>query len=366
MVLGWQRPGRVGRRRFFSRAALLGRLSSFALSNGEPLIQIASDSGLMPTPVPRTQVLLGPAERAEVIVDFTGKAGQRIELRSVPRTDGHTEEGARPRVGALMQFRVGSAASDSTSVPPTLRPLPDWVSGASPDPDRNWVISIGGGLRSKWLLNGKTFDPNRSDAFPALDTTETWQITNNSGVAHVIHMHGTDWYMLARNGQPPPAWEDCLKETFFITPGESIRVAAHFTNFTGKYVLHCHMLDHEDHGLMDQYEVVASAADQPRADEVARRRRGEIPAYRGDVDLGLPTRARGSLVEFTPRAPGGERLERLEILIDGKPLEVRVGDATAAPVRVKLAESGPGRITLVGRTPDGRHVAAARDYGSAI
>ena len=74
----------------------------------------------------------------------------------------------------------------------------------------------------------------------------------------MMHLHHTDWYLLARDGRPPPPWEDCLKETFFVHPGERIRVAGHFSDYTGKFVIHCHMLDHEDHGLMAQFEVVGS------------------------------------------------------------------------------------------------------------
>jgi FtsP/CotA-like multicopper oxidase with cupredoxin domain len=71
-----------------------------------------------------------------------------------------------------------------------------------------------------------------------------------------MHAHLTDWYLLSRNGKPPPPWEDCLKETFFLYPRERILLAGHFADYTGKFVIHCHMLDHEDHGLMTQYEVV--------------------------------------------------------------------------------------------------------------
>ena len=70
--------------------------------------------------------------------------------------------------------------------------------------------------------------------------------------------------MLARNGKRPTAWERCLKETFLLDPGERVMVAAHFTDFTGKYVIHCHMLDHEDHGLMSQFEIVGGRADAER------------------------------------------------------------------------------------------------------
>jgi FtsP/CotA-like multicopper oxidase with cupredoxin domain len=156
-----------------------------------------------------------------------------------------------------MEFRVGDAVDDATSVPEQLRPLPGWAERASGSADRKWELTIGKGLLPSWLINGKTFDPSRSEAFPKLGTTETWELRNRTKVAHLMHMHHTDWYMLSRNGKTPPAHERCLKETFLLEPGEVIRVAGHFSDFTGKYAIHCHMLDHEDHGLMSQFEVVA-------------------------------------------------------------------------------------------------------------
>ncbi len=169
------------------------------------------------------------------------------------------------------------------------------------------MITLGGAFFPTWLINGKTFDPARADAHPVIGTTETWQITNKTKVTHFIHMHLTDWYMLARNGKPPKPWEDCLKETFVVDPGDTIRVAGHFSDFTGKFVIHCHMLDHEDHGLMTQFEVVATQALQPAGDEVARRRRGEIPALVGPgvarlARFARPRRRRGRV---HPRGPAG-------------------------------------------------------------
>jgi spore coat protein A, manganese oxidase len=227
------------------------------LSNGVPLVQIGTDSGLMPKPVRRSHILLGPAERAEVIVDFAAAAGESVELRSGPRHDGHDDTGSRTYVGALMQFRVGGRRlPDHTKVPRKLRPLPSWTEHASRKPDHTWTISIGGLFKTTWRINGRTFNPARVEAFPRLDSTETWEIVNHTGVAHMVHLHHTDWYLLARDGKPPPPWEDCLKETFFLYPGERILLAGHFSDYTGKFVLHCHMLEHEDHGLMSQFEVV--------------------------------------------------------------------------------------------------------------
>jgi spore coat protein A, manganese oxidase len=252
---------RVAARRYRLRILNVSHFRSYNvhLSNGAPLVQIAADSGLMPKPVRRREILLGPGERAEAIVDFAGSGGDAVELRSAARGGGKDGPGARTYNGALMLFRVAPGrVSDRTRVPRSLRPLPAWAKDASRRPDRTWTISIGGLFKTTWQINGRTFNPARADAFPVLGTTETWEVVNRSAVAHTMHMHHTDWYLLARDGKPPPPWEDCLKETFFVHPGERILVAGRFADYTGKYLIHCHMLDHEDHGLMTQFEVVRS------------------------------------------------------------------------------------------------------------
>jgi spore coat protein A, manganese oxidase len=253
---------RVTARRYRLRLLNVSHFRSYNvhLSNGAPLVQIATESGLMPEPVRRREVLLGPGERAEVIVDFAGSGGESVELRSGPRHDGRKGAGTRTYVGALMQFRVARGrVPDRTRVPRSLRPLPAWAERASRKPDRTWTISIGGLFKTTWQINGRTFNPDRADAFPVLGTTETWEIVNRTAVAHTMHIHHSDWYLLARDGKRPPPWEDCLKETFFVYPGERVLVAGHFADHTGKFLIHCHMLDHEDHGLMTQFQVVKRA-----------------------------------------------------------------------------------------------------------
>ncbi len=250
---------RVTPRRYRLRILNVSQFRSYDLflSNGAPMVQIGTDSGLMPKPIGRRRILIGPAERVEVVVDFAGAAGEAVELRSGPRQDGRSSRGSRAYAGALMQFRVGSERlPDRTRVPRKLRPLPTWTKEARREPDHTWEISIGGLFKTTWLINGKTFNPARADAFPVLDTTVTWELVNSTNVTHMMHMHHTDWYLLSRNGKSPPPWEDCLKETFFLYPGERILLAGHLSDYTGKFVIHCHMLDHEDHGLMSQFEVV--------------------------------------------------------------------------------------------------------------
>ena len=233
------------------------RSYNLQLSNGAPMIQIATESGLMPKPIRRREILLGPAERVEVIVDFAGMAGESVELRSSARHPGRNPEGAHTYGGALMQFRVGTErVADRSRVPRKLRPLPAWTRHAGRKPDKLWTVTIGGFFKTRWEINGRTFNPAHAEAFPKLNSTETWEIHNKTNVAHVMHLHHSDWLLLERDGKHPPPWEDCLKETFFLYPDEKILLAGHFSDYTGKFVIHCHMLDHEDHGLMSQFEVV--------------------------------------------------------------------------------------------------------------
>jgi len=251
---------RVGPRRYRLRLLNVSQFRSYNLylSNRAPLVQIAGDSGLMPRPVRRGEILIGPGERVEAIVDFASARGETVELRSAPNRN-HGGFGSRAYVGAVMQFRVDSRRlPERTRVPRELRPLPAWTAAAKPTPDRTWTIEVGGLFQTTWLINGRRFNPARSEAFPVLGSTETWEIHNRTAVAHTMHIHHNDWYLLSRDGKRPPPWEDCLKETFFVYPGERILLAGHFADHPGKFVIHCHMLDHEDHGLMSQFEVVKS------------------------------------------------------------------------------------------------------------
>jgi FtsP/CotA-like multicopper oxidase with cupredoxin domain len=233
------------------------RSYNLQLTGGAAMVQIATDSGLMPKPIRRREIVLGPAERVEAIVDFAGVAGETVELRSTKMHAGRNPEGAHTYGGALMQFRVGSdRVTDPTRIPRRLRPLPEWTRKASRRPDHRWEITIGGFFKTTWRINGRTFNPDYVETKPRLGSVQTWELVNKTKVAHIMHLHHTDWYLLERNGKPPPPWEDCLKETFFLYPDERILVAGRFSDYTGKFVVHCHMLDHEDHGLMSQFEVV--------------------------------------------------------------------------------------------------------------
>jgi spore coat protein A len=233
------------------------RSYNLKLSGGATMTQIGTESGLIPAPIPRTRALIGPGERVDLIVDFSGAKHSNVELRSVARRGAPQKLGSKAYVGPLMQFKVGKRVRDTTSIPPQLLELPGWVDEVEPDPAHEWRISIGPGFSPSWVINGRTFDPSYVDHRPRLGTVETWRLVNATEVAHLFHLHHTDWYLISRNGIPPAPYERYLKETFFMDPGDDLLIAGRFSDYAGKYVVHCHMLDHEDHGLMSQFETVA-------------------------------------------------------------------------------------------------------------
>lgn len=226
---------------------------NLALSDGRPFLQIGTGNGLLRRPVVRQEILLGPAQRADVVVDLHGASGEQVVLSSVPRTDaGH---GTGTREAALMAFRVGRPAPDRSRLPARLpgpRPVraPDRVA-------KTWTFGLGGDSESGtfWSVDGRPFDVDRIDHRVRLGSTERWRLRNTSDTTHFVHIHAEQWRTVSRDGRPPPPWERGLEDTWRIDPGEYVDVAARFADHTGPFMVHCHMLDHEDHGMMSTFVV---------------------------------------------------------------------------------------------------------------
>jgi FtsP/CotA-like multicopper oxidase with cupredoxin domain/plastocyanin len=233
---------------------------NFHLSDGKPFVQIGTGDGLLPKPVVRQDILLGPAQRADVIVDFHRELHKKVVLESVPRADNPPPGSVGAPTAAIMQFRVTRTADhDRSRVPSEL------VAPPALDPPKKataaWNIGLSGDptTGSVWTINGKSFDPTRADLKVPLGSTQTWILRNDSPITHYFHLHEELWQTIARDGHKPPAWERGLEDTWKLDPGETVKVAAKFTDYTGLFMLHCHMLDHEDHGLMGQFDVIRTS-----------------------------------------------------------------------------------------------------------
>ena len=169
--------------------------------HGDSFTQIGTESGLLPAPVVRTGMRMGPAERLDVVVDFAGKLGQNLYLTDVLT--------GMP----LLEFRVTEHIVDDSSIPPTLRPVPDI---GEPTVTRNWSFDKTAG---HWTINGLRFDPSRIDAKPALGTTEKWAFTNPTNQAHTVHIHDVSQQCISRNGAACYPYET-MKETWYSIPAK--------------------------------------------------------------------------------------------------------------------------------------------------
>ena len=338
----------------------------FRLSNGQAMTQIGTDSGLLPAPVSRTSILLGPAERADVVIDFAARLGEEIVLENAAAALGPGD-----RDGEVMQFRVTQdLIDDSAEVPSTLRPVFDTD---PPVVTRVWNFDRTGG---EWTINGKGFDPGRVDAQPVLGTTERWIFRNPTTLPHIAHVHLADQKLVSRNGRPPAPHER-VKDSWHLAPGDEVVVDVKFSDHVGKFIFHCHVLEHEDQSMMTQFETVAPPAPPPPAPPPA-------PAPPGGFEPPAPAAEamprRGPQLSRRIRILSAKRLRhvlrsgiRFETAVAGRrsPMraELRVGGRLVGvarrtphargPVRVTLKLSRQGRVRLR-RIFDGRRREAAQ------
>ncbi|MEV1170937.1 multicopper oxidase domain-containing protein [Nonomuraea sp. NPDC049784] len=221
------------------------RTYELALSPGGMLVRIGSDGGLLAVPQPLNRVRLAPGERADVIADFAAyRVGDQVELRNL------AAEGAQARV---MRFTVERDARDDSAIPTTLSRIErlDPVKAAV---TRDFEFSSGDlHGHTGWLINGKPFDARRADARPKLGQVEIWRLT--SDVAHPVHLHLTPFQVLSAGGERPsgpPEWKDTVE----LREAQTVEIITRFTGYRGRYVLHCHNLEHEDMAMMSTFEVV--------------------------------------------------------------------------------------------------------------
>ncbi len=217
-------------------------------SNDLQFTQVASDGGILPAPVDLTHLMLTCAERVEIIVDFGQyHPGDEVILYSddVP----------------LIHFRIHQFAKATVTLPDHLADIPD--PAVTPNSPVHQVVLSG--MDEMVALNGKKFDMQRIDDRQRLGTVEYWDVSNTNdkvgGMIHPYHMHATQFRIVSRNGHAPYPNELGLKDTVAVNPGETVRLKVWFENL-GVYMYHCHILEHEDGGMMGQFEVYDP--DQPK------------------------------------------------------------------------------------------------------
>ena len=297
--------------------------------DGPAITQIGNESGLFPAPAKRKRVLMGPAERCDLLVDFSEHAGKQLVLDSAPQQAtaplGSLLAPASAPAEDVLQFRVRRRRKKRTpgpkAAPAKLRALPAWATTLSAQPDRLFVFGQGSpsGGATIWTINGAPYDHERVAARPELGSTETWLLVNLTTQSHFIHLHAVDWKVISRNGGKPAPDEDVLKETFRLDPGETIAVGAKFTDHTGRYLIHCHLLSHEDHAMMTTFEVVPPGAGDRTARRSAETTGAVVRGRRVTVPLDTLTaqeaRRTARLLRDQALAPGAPAMPPAEPLV---------------------------------------------------
>ncbi|SHK56737.1 spore coat protein A [Pseudonocardia thermophila] len=205
-----------------------------------PIVQIGSDGGLLAEPVEHAYVDIAAGERFDVVVDFSlVPVGTVVTMRNLAGAGGAAD---------VMQFRVVRAARDDSAVPARLADVEPLVppSGATV---RTFRFARGAvGDHKGWTINGTSFDPDTSLADVPLGETEVWRFVTD--VHHPVHVHLDAFQVLRRGGGGPGEFDRGWKDTVDLRPAEVVEVAVRFTQHRGRFVFHCHNLEHEDMAMM--------------------------------------------------------------------------------------------------------------------
>jgi spore coat protein A, manganese oxidase len=204
---------------------------------GAGLVQIGSDGGLLDRPIHHDGIDIAPAERFDLIIDFSRyQVGQQITV---------TNRLGAATTAQIMRFRITGRQRDDTAIPARLSTL------QQPGPDQaeaTRTFRFRNSGRRSWTINGREFDPVQDAATPRLGATEIWRFTTD--FHHSVHIHLIQFRVLSRDGKAPGPYDAGWKDTIDLRPAEEAAVIARFTDYPGRYVMHCHNLEHEDMAMM--------------------------------------------------------------------------------------------------------------------
>lgn len=250
------------------------RIYNIARSDGRTVLQIGTDGSLLERAVQRRSIRLGPGERADILIDVLPDT--LLALLSLPDEAGGRGPGMMGMMGSagndeqftILMLRSGKLEQSEMRLPDRLIDVPSW-DAAKAQRTRKFVLGMGmmggmgmrGGMGSRggMTINGRSMDMERIDERVPLGATEIWSISNATPLSHPFHIHDIQFRILDRDGVPAPPHERGLKDTVMVDPAETVRVITRFEDFADPhhpYMYHCHILEHEDAGMMGQFVVV--------------------------------------------------------------------------------------------------------------
>jgi blue copper oxidase len=271
------------------------RVYNIGFQGNHQFYQIASDGGLLDSPVASTRLMLAPGERAELLVNFSGLKDQNLDVFSfgselpngiygasnpgsmgMGSIDGYSANILNGKDFKLIRLTVTAQTTQAITTMPSKLVLVQ-----KPDPSKSSVTRIitlttsgmgMGNLSGPFLINGQSFSMDRIDFSAKLGATETWQISNQTAIAHPFHIHGLQFFITDIGGNQPDKSKQGRKDVVLVPAMQSVRLIMKFDDFSDPeipYMFHCHMLSHEDDGMMGQFLVtgipteVSTLSDDP-------------------------------------------------------------------------------------------------------
>ena len=286
-------PAQVIRFRLLNGSSL--RTYNFGLSNGQTFYQIATDGGLLDTSLALTRLIVSPGERAEILINFSGMVSQTLYLKSfaseLPNgiygadTVGfgadtiheYTENFLNGADFNLLQINVvAQTGTPVTTIANALVPYTPFNPITATnyrtltfDTIRLLPIDPPNRAEGPFGINNQTFNMDSINEVVHLNTTEVWTLVNKTLVAHPFHIHDIEFNIIEKSGLPPTPSETGWKDVVLVMPNDSVKFITKFTTFadnTTPYMYHCHLLHHEDDGMMGSFLVIDTTASTGIAD----------------------------------------------------------------------------------------------------
>ncbi|MCW5907791.1 MAG: multicopper oxidase domain-containing protein [Chitinophagales bacterium] len=285
-------PAQVVRLRLLNGSS--ERYYNFGFTGNKTFYQIATDGGLLTAPVALTRLQLAPGERAEILVDLSTLNGQSLNLMSFgSQLPSAIYGAAQPGMGAgqtipnyqqnplngndfkVLQLNVTAPTANAvTAIPATLLSHNPWQANQANITRQLVFTPVNMGptaIQGPFVINNAPFDMMTINYRIPLNNIEIWELRNQSPIGHPFHIHHVQFYVLDINGNPPPANMQGRKDVVHVPAGNSIvRFITRFETYADDslpYMYHCHILTHEDGGMMGQYTIeppcISAIATQP-------------------------------------------------------------------------------------------------------
>ncbi|MEV6774057.1 multicopper oxidase domain-containing protein [Nocardia sp. NPDC051030] len=233
-----------------------GRVYNLGFTDGREFQLIATDGGLLAAPITRNRIQVSPGERVEIVVRFDSNAP--TTLHSFPIENRGTLPAAEATTFGfddafdILEIRPAEGMKSAAALPSSLIPITRLATPGTP---------VDHSFELQWfMINRARMDMNRIDFTVQVDTTEVWTVRNVDNWPHNFHIHDVQFQIIAIDGTPPPPELAGWKDTVFTPPGPTFTLAMRFTDHSDPsypYMFHCHLLLHEDRGMMGQFLVLA-------------------------------------------------------------------------------------------------------------